>query len=509
MRTTAHKPPAVTSRTANTAWLAAPPKRPAGTLLVGALDARAEVDAERRAGQALDPSSPVPARSDAGSDDARDAAPPAVHDVLARPGRALERSDRKFLESRLGHDFSRVRVHHDAAADRSAVALRANAYSVGHHLVFRSDAYRPDTMPGQALLAHELAHVQAGEGGPLVVRREPRAQRGKTPPKRAASEPDASLRSSINQFDVTFDEFLFEREVPARVFKDGKLPPGFSVGTFDGATVSTRWIVTGPPGQDVAALAGLKDPLGAKLAADRSARQGRERSESARTHQAGVAAARERFRDRHDGHSTEVLDNIDKALERATANNPNLLIAYYDYYSDAKLTDDLAKGLGSTSSGDTDLNPRLLKQDPTLGKPSNRKDPQALLGSTLIHEFTHTPQGRKGYQTDQVIPEAKAYAIELFFSERMGDQDRADFIVDRNTNDSMDKSLGGDVEFKKTYRVITALYKVIDSGRQASEARGPGEVSSEQAREMSVDFISHNEADYSKALKDFIAKIPP
>jgi hypothetical protein len=74
------------------------------------------------------------------------------------------------------------------------------------------------------------------------------------------------------------------------------------------------------------------------------------------------------FRARHDGHSVTVLENIDTALLRVTRNNPNLLIAYYEYYLDHKLTDELKneKRTGATESGDTDINPRVLGLDSTL-----------------------------------------------------------------------------------------------------------------------------------------------
>jgi uncharacterized protein DUF4157 len=88
----------------------------------------------------------------------RDASP-AVADVLRSPGRPLEPETRDLMESRLGHDFSRVRIHADEAAAGSARALRANAYSVGRDVVFGSGGYEPETTRGRMLLAHELAHV--------------------------------------------------------------------------------------------------------------------------------------------------------------------------------------------------------------------------------------------------------------------------------------------------------------------------------------------------------------
>jgi hypothetical protein len=63
------------------------------------------------------------------------------------------------MEERFGHDFSRVRVHTGAAAERSAQEIDASAYTMGHHIVFGSNQFAPDTKHGRMLLAHELTHV--------------------------------------------------------------------------------------------------------------------------------------------------------------------------------------------------------------------------------------------------------------------------------------------------------------------------------------------------------------
>ncbi|NHN79642.1 DUF4157 domain-containing protein [Azotobacter chroococcum] len=54
-----------------------------------------------------------------------------VERVLASPGSPLEPALRQDMEQRFGHDFSRVRVHTDNAAEESARDVSANAYTVG------------------------------------------------------------------------------------------------------------------------------------------------------------------------------------------------------------------------------------------------------------------------------------------------------------------------------------------------------------------------------------------
>lgn len=99
-------------------------------------------------------------------------APSNVHGVLADPGRPLEPELRRDMAQRFGHDFSDVRVHSDAAAERSASDINAQAYTVGRDIVFGTGLYAPGTWAGRRLLAHELTHVvqQAASATPLLRR---------------------------------------------------------------------------------------------------------------------------------------------------------------------------------------------------------------------------------------------------------------------------------------------------------------------------------------------------
>lgn len=94
------------------------------------------------------------------------AAPPIVDEVLRSPGQPLDAGARAFMEPRFGHDFSRVRIHTDARAARSAKAVNAHAYTVGNDIVFGSGTYAPQSQAGRSLLAHELTHTlqQSGDG---------------------------------------------------------------------------------------------------------------------------------------------------------------------------------------------------------------------------------------------------------------------------------------------------------------------------------------------------------
>lgn len=91
--------------------------------------------------------------------------PAVVHEVLGSGGRPLDAHTRSLMEPRFGHDFSRVRVHTGGRAAESARAVNALAYTVGQQVVFGAGHYAPETVAGQKLLAHELAHVVQQRGG--------------------------------------------------------------------------------------------------------------------------------------------------------------------------------------------------------------------------------------------------------------------------------------------------------------------------------------------------------
>src|SRR6266550_9416233 len=91
-----------------------------------------------------------------------------VKDVVGSgSGTPLDRDTRGFMESRLGADFSDVRVHTDATASESARSVQAHAYRVGSDVVFQSGKYAPESDSGKRMLAHELTHVVQQRSGPV------------------------------------------------------------------------------------------------------------------------------------------------------------------------------------------------------------------------------------------------------------------------------------------------------------------------------------------------------
>jgi len=91
-----------------------------------------------------------------------------VKDVVdSGGGTPLDRDTRGSMESRLGADFSDVRVHTDARASESAQSVQAHAYTVGSDVVFQSGKYAPQSDSGKRMLAHELTHVVQQRSGPV------------------------------------------------------------------------------------------------------------------------------------------------------------------------------------------------------------------------------------------------------------------------------------------------------------------------------------------------------
>lgn len=126
--------------------------------------------------------------------------PMSVDEVLHSSGQPLDRETRAFMEPRLGHDFSKVRVHTSEKAGASAKAVNALAYTVGQNIVFAPSHYQPKTLPGKQLLAHELSHVVQQSSqlltGPLELDNNPVAE---TQADQAASSVSQGHSATVNQ----------------------------------------------------------------------------------------------------------------------------------------------------------------------------------------------------------------------------------------------------------------------------------------------------------------------
>ncbi len=158
--------------------------------------------------------------------------PSVVHDVLRSPGLPLDAGTRELMESRFHHDFSRVRVHSGAQADRSARALNAHAYTVGQDITFAGGQFQPTTPAGLKLLSHELMHTvqNARAGAPQNL-----LQRDEAPDSaitaRSILPYDVGERVTVNHLVNDVMLGMIQRMNP-------------DVGTMLGAMVERRAVVT-------------------------------------------------------------------------------------------------------------------------------------------------------------------------------------------------------------------------------------------------------------------------
>lgn len=179
-------------------------------------------------------------------------APDPVREPLAGPGKPLPPDTRTLMESRFGQDFSAVRVHADAAAQRSVDTVDALAYTAGTHIAFGPGRFAPGTAAGKQLIAHELAHV---------------AQHG----KRMAQVPLTMDTPAADRFELEAQRAAGEvvRGQPARVTagdssgqvrRNGKGSAGAGLPVVDSESIPASWRKTPVPlsgGKDVYVYRGV------------------------------------------------------------------------------------------------------------------------------------------------------------------------------------------------------------------------------------------------------------
>lgn len=80
-------------------------------------------------------------------------------DKMNSSGSTLPQNTKSFMESRIGADFSDVRIHNDNNAVQMSEDLNAQAFTHGNDIYFNKNKYNPESNTGKHLLAHELTHT--------------------------------------------------------------------------------------------------------------------------------------------------------------------------------------------------------------------------------------------------------------------------------------------------------------------------------------------------------------
>lgn len=93
------------------------------------------------------------------------AADPGAVQAQLGAGTSLDAGVRARMERGFGRSFADVRVHTDPTAARLSHGLSARAFTVGRDVAFGAGEYQPGTLPGDLLIAHELAHTVQQSGG--------------------------------------------------------------------------------------------------------------------------------------------------------------------------------------------------------------------------------------------------------------------------------------------------------------------------------------------------------
>ncbi|WP_373396425.1 DUF4157 domain-containing protein [Algoriphagus halophilus] len=82
-------------------------------------------------------------------------------------GNTLPKEVQSSMESKLGYDFSKVKIHQGSEADEASKSIHAKAFTYGTDIYFNSSNYNPNTTEGKELIAHELTHVVQQSASPM------------------------------------------------------------------------------------------------------------------------------------------------------------------------------------------------------------------------------------------------------------------------------------------------------------------------------------------------------
>jgi Domain of unknown function (DUF4157) len=80
-------------------------------------------------------------------------------------GQSMDDATKNEMETKMGADFSDVKIHTGSNANEMSEDINAKAFAHGQDIYFKSLAYDPYSKEGKELLAHELWHTVQGRNG--------------------------------------------------------------------------------------------------------------------------------------------------------------------------------------------------------------------------------------------------------------------------------------------------------------------------------------------------------
>lgn len=148
-------------------------------------------------------------------------------------GGALPSRVRNSMESCFGVNFTGVKIHQNALANRLAESIDARAFTVGQDIFFERGAFQPERHAGRHLLGHELVHTvqQRGaspaRGGAVHVQRAIKFGSGAAAATTNMVDDQGKTTSSaplFQEFLAGLREFFgFEIEPSQRTLKDNQI----------------------------------------------------------------------------------------------------------------------------------------------------------------------------------------------------------------------------------------------------------------------------------------------
>ncbi|TCL62856.1 uncharacterized protein DUF4157 [Mariniflexile fucanivorans] len=358
-------------------------------------------------------------------------------------GQALAFTEKNKMESFFSADFGEVVIHNNQKAAELSTQLNAKAFTVGNHIAFGAGKYRPGTLIGDALLAHEMAHVFQ--------------QRGAV----STSNNSHSLEKDANQsLWQNASNFLLGNKKAVGGFLP-KLKTGLSIQRCDN-------------------------------------------SSSGAIGEARVREATSNFRSNNSQLSTLELDKIVDSMNVVTTGNLNLEIAFYDYYSNHDIIkDDAITGshyATTLPNSDTRINPDIV--EPSF---SNARLGGLLLHEYVHTRHNTNVMGMGDYQEGGAYAVELFFAEKNSDTERISAI--ISLVTTRGTLTIASLHAGLLDDFRSTYSTLKALYEIIDTGSSPQSTGPLTTLSVDAARILSTELINTNTDSRSTELNELITWI--
>ena len=356
------------------------------------------------------------------------------------------------MEHAFGAQLEDVRVHTGEDAHRFASKEKARAVTLGNHVAFGRGQYRPNTLAGDAILAHELAHV--------------RQQRGASLDGPVTKSSDAGLEGDADRSaEAALAHLLGSRAESAAP----KASTGFGL-----------------------QLQRCSDPHPAT--------------------QTGLTAAKKAFDQKHtnrlvsDDLTADELKRIHRAVEAVAGDNAELAVAFYNYYISHGIYKWDGEDLKEARKGHTYAETEPYSEtyvDPKILEPNFSA---STLGTIFLHELVHTRHkmnvmGLGEYQ------EGEAYGIELYLVQRANDKARQTEIIkiySQYVHGNTPAVLAWRKHFFDAYSVMVVLHDRVDGKTVPGAPDNINKLTSGRAKELVAEYLTKSEDDRGAELKAIV-----